>query len=308
MDNERAARLAVVRVRRALATHLRKPNRPADGPLAKNLAAIAPEFREEALRRCVALLQESAAKEPERDWVFSLAALSVARRFLAEGLPVPEALPLLIDATTFDLHPWQPAFASLERSAAARVYAVLSKRLPTNTLPQLSTLRGGTRTPKQLIAELEDQIRCVETVDAFGRVAAPLGRLGGLMIEPLRARIDERLAAVVADPRDGSSRRILLGLRLALAVAIAETLEDDGEVDPDFQPYLALEPPELFADHPDSAYAFLFGLPASLFARAPEAWVLRWLAAWRGSAFHRAEQDKIVKGLLPSPRKRLFFL
>lgn len=212
-----------------------------------------------------------------------------------------------MDPARFELYPWRPVFDALDEDAARVALSTLDAIVPERHRLQLAPLlarveAGG---PDALVDALEARLREWGSVHVDLAVR-PVGAIGAPVMAPLRRRIDDLTAAVLSRPRALPSeayrdRRVVLGLRNALAHAVVATLTGDA-VDEMWGEYLSLTPAELFEGNADLAFSFIATLPLS---ELPAPWVSTWVSAWRRSPVRRKEQERIVTQQLAAFRRAL---
>jgi len=243
-------------------------------------------------------------------------ALALAGRCLAAGLPVPDALLGHFSRFTDRLAAWMPVLEAVAPPVRARLLARLQGLLQPHHLPGLAPLEllvQGQAVVERLISELEEGVRQAKGV-SVEHLFAPLGKLGTVALEPLSARIDRRTADLDPAARPAGEgyrpRRVVLALRNALAVALAEAAGLGRAPDPRLEAYverhLGPEPATLFEGNDDFPYCFFLGLQKAqaLFAALPEARVRAWIDAWRGSE-RSAHLEERLRAALPGKRRAL---
>ncbi|HOX43977.1 MAG TPA: hypothetical protein PK668_10265 [Myxococcota bacterium] len=241
-------------------------------------------------------------------------ALALAGRRLAAGQPVPDALLGHFSRFTECIDPWMPALQAVAPPVRARLLARLQGLLPPHHLPGLAPLEllvDGQAAVERLLAELEEGVRQSKGV-SVEHLFTPLGKLGAIALAPLSARIEQRTAELDPAARPAGEgyrpRRVVLALRNALAVALAEAAGRGRALDPRLEAFaerhLGPEPATLFEGNDDFPYCFFLGLQKAqaLFAALPEARVRAWIEAWRGSG-RSAHLEERLRSVLPTKRR-----
>jgi hypothetical protein len=256
-----------------------------------------------------------AAAELSRRWArqaVEAGARVLAERQRAAGLPIPDALLGHFSRYTEQITPWLPVLEALSETSRARLLARLQGLLLPQAQPCLAPLEvmvGGSEVLGRLIQALEEGVRLSHGV-AVDPLFIPLGKLGALALEPLAARIDELTAALEQGAHPAGEgykpRRVVIALRNALAVALAEVAVRGEAPDPRYDRHLAPTPRTLFWGNDDFPFSFFTGLrkAQALFAALPEERLRAWSAAWRESGCS-AHLEERLRWVVPTRRRAL---